>query len=180
MSELFVSDPSLPNSPEDIYQDYLRRFYPDLVGVRPLFLFKEKATLQDERPIIGKVSKVNPVIETIFKHLQPNEDPVMFIFTIGWDAWNVASRAVREAWIDQLMAQCGAEEDEKSGEMKYKIRPPTISVFPEVIRRHGTDWDSAVAKLATLSEAEGVSLHKGDVSELMADEGFFGADDSEG
>lgn len=175
MAELFVSDPDSTDSPDSIYREYLKKYYPYLVATRSIFLFKEKATVVDDRPVLGKVAKANPVMVTMIKHLQPNEPEVGFVFTFGWDAWSQASRSVKEAWMDQLMAQCWGEEDEKTGEMKYRIRPPSIAVFPEILRRHGTSWDSGVAKLATLSEAEGVSLYKGEegAQEALA-QGFFG------
>jgi hypothetical protein len=180
MSELFVSDSSLPDSPDTIYREYLK-FYPHLVQSRCIFLFKEKATVTDDRPVIGKVAKANPVLVTVLQSLQPNEPPVSFVFTFGWDAWNVSPRKTKEAWVDQLMAMCWGEEDDKTGDIKFRIRNPSISVFPEILKRHGTEWDSSLAKLATLTEAEGVSLFKGEegVAEAL-NQGFFGDLDEEG
>jgi hypothetical protein len=151
MSEMWVSDPGLPDSPDEILLDRIK-FYPDLVSTNILVLFKEKAKVDDGRPILGKVSKANPTLQAVYRNFSKGEDPdPEFVITLGWDAWNLADHATRSAWIDFILAQCFAEENEKDGSMKYKVRAPSIMAFPEIIARHGTDWDSGLSKLKVLS-----------------------------
>lgn len=151
MSEMWISDASLSLSPDEIIRDRIK-FYPYLVNTNILVFFKEKAKMDDDRPILGKVSKANPMMQALFRDFNKGVDPdPEFVFVIGWDAWQLAPEKTRVAWIDFLLAQCHAEENEKDGSMKYKVRAPSIMAFPEIISRHGTDWDSGLAKLKVLS-----------------------------
>jgi len=144
----WLSDPKLPDSPDDLYMKYLPH-YPYLVGVPIRFVFKEKAKREeDDRPVVGKVSKISPVTQAML-HVENEADPV-FLFQLGWDAWQESPVATREAWIDFLMAQCYCAEDDKDGSIKTKIRPPSISVFPEILNRHGTGWDEGIHKLSVI------------------------------
>lgn len=143
----WLSDPNDPNSPNEIFKEYIQ-FYPYMVNVPVRFVFKEKAKRVDERPIVGKVSKISPVVQALL-HVEGEEDPV-FLFLIGFDAWTEIDRSRKEAWIDFLMAHCVCDENEEDGSVKCKVRSPSISVFPEILNRHGTNWDTEVNKLSVM------------------------------
>lgn len=146
--DYWVSDADLPDSPDNLYKDYLK-YYPHLVNIPVKFIFKTKAKREEnDRPILGKVSKISPVVQALL-HVEGEEDPV-FLFTFGFDAWQESPVARKEAWVDFLMASCVCEEDEKDGSIKCKIRTASISVFPEILNRHGTDWDDEVNKLSVM------------------------------
>jgi len=145
--EHWMCDENDPNSPNVIYREYLQ-YYPYLVNVPVRFVFKEKAKREEERPTLGKVSKLSPVVQALL-HVEGEEDPV-FLFLIGYDAWLEADRAVKEAWMDFLMAHCVCEENEDDGSLKCKVRAPSIKAFPEILSRHGTNWDSEVNKLSVM------------------------------
>jgi hypothetical protein len=146
---MWKSDPNVPDSPDKIIGEYIK-YYPDIVDVRILVVFKEKASkLGNDRLLVGKVSRVSPLVKALIYDPSVDEPEAEFLMTIGADAWQGLTRSQKEAWVDHLLAQCGAEEDEKNGTMKYKVRPPTISTMPEIIERHGVDWDTELYKLTT-------------------------------
>ena len=136
-------------SPTNMARGFLK-YYPYLATANLLFIFKEKGGKgPDDEPILGKVSKVSPVMQAAMKaYLPPDEDPPVFIITIGYDVWTEASEDVREAWIDFLLSQCHGEEDEKTGDIKYSVRKPSVLGSPEIITRHGTGWSIGLQKMS--------------------------------
>lgn len=134
--------------PAEIAQTYLK-FHADLAGARIAFIFKEKATVSDGRPIIGKPSKVPARLQCLMEEVD-GEQGYDFIIEIGSDAWGDLNQDQKAAWIDYLLEQCYGEEDEKTGEMKWKLRRPEVQAFPVILVRHGVNWDTGVNKLAVI------------------------------
>ena len=62
-----------------------------------------------------------------------------FVLEIALEVWNEFSINQRRAIIDHLLSRCIGEEQE-DGSMKWKIRPPQVQEFPEVVARHG-QWN---------------------------------------
>lgn len=131
-----------------IADDYLP-LHPDLIGAKIAYIFTDRTSFNDGVPIVGKVSKVPERLRPIMERNDDGEQGYDFIITIGADTWAELSQANREAWIDYLMEQCYLEED-KHGNLKTKIRKPSINAFPNILSRHGVAWDQGVNHLSVI------------------------------
>lgn len=134
--------------PKNIAQDYLK-YHPDLTGARIAYVFKEKATVSDGRPIIGKPFRVPAKYQPLMEEADNGERGYDFMLVIGADAWSELNNANKEAWVDYLLEQCYGEE-KKNGEMTWKTRKPEVQAFPVILARHGTNWDQGVNKLSVV------------------------------
>jgi|AntRauTorckE6833_2_1112554.scaffolds.fasta_scaffold00008_62 hypothetical protein len=133
---------------EDIANDYLR-YHPDLVGANIAFVFKEKATKSDGRPIVGKSFKVPAKYQPLMEENDDGTRGYDFMIVLGADIWTELNNDNKEAWVDFLLEQCYGEED-KQGNMKWKTRKPEVQAFPVILARHGTNWDQGVNKLSVI------------------------------
>lgn len=131
--------------------DKYRKHHPSLVGAKFACIFREKAAKSDGEPIVGKAKKVTDKYKPIM------EEDYDYIMEIGADVWQELSGAEREAWVDHLLGHCYGEEDESTGEMKWKTRRPEIIAFTDVLDRHGVDWDENLQQLKEVDLDPGVS-----------------------
>jgi hypothetical protein len=128
---------------EEIVESYIK-YHHDLIGAVIGCVFKEKASKSDGQPIVCKVSKVSPKVKPYM------EEPLDYLIEVGADAWQELTQAQKEANIDHILAHCYGEENETTGEMKWKTRRPEIEAFPDVINRHGIHWAPGLPKIETL------------------------------
>ena len=75
-----------------------------------------------------------------------------YIMTVSLDVWNDLNPNQRTALVDHLLTRCVAVEDPKTGETKYKIRPPQVQEFAEIVERYGTWNDGLVEFNACLKD----------------------------
>jgi len=132
---------------EEIVEEY-RKYHADLIGARIACIFKEKASTSDGIPIVGKVTKVSSRDKILM------QEPYDYRIVVGADAWQELNNAQKEAWVDHLMECAYGEENEKTGEMSWKLRKPEIQCFPCIINRHGINWMPGLPKLATMPFAK--------------------------
>jgi hypothetical protein len=119
------------------------KFHPYISSAKFRFLCRNKASMKAKEKIPGYVKKASPMD----KHLCGGECD--FIMVVALDVWNDLNETSRVALIDHLLARCVGIEDEKTGEMKYSIRPPQVQEFPEIAQRHGR-WNEALVELGTV------------------------------
>lgn len=127
-----------------IVNDFMK-YHADLMGAKIGCVFKEKASKSDGVPIVGKITKVPG------KYVALMDEDYDFIIEVGADAWADLSSDKREAWIDHLLEHAYGLENDKTGEMSWKLRKPELMAFPCIINRHGLGWKTGLAKLATLN-----------------------------
>ena len=95
-------------------------------------VFREKAGKSGGQVIMGRPKKAQALANAL-----AGED-YKFILEIGADVWETGLTArEREALLDHLLCACRAEDDPKSGEFKYSIAPPDLSMYRENIARYG-------------------------------------------
>lgn len=135
--------------PQQMAQQYMK-YHPDLMGAHIAWLFKEKASKSDGRPIVGKPYRVPAKYGPLMEVNSSGEKGYDFIIEIGADVWTELRNDQKEAWVDYLLEQCYGEENESTGEMKWKIRKPEVQAFPVILSRHGTNWDAGVNKLSVI------------------------------
>lgn len=119
------------------------KFHPYISTAKIRFLCRNKASMKAKEKVPGYVKKASP----IEKHLAGGECD--YIMVVALDVWNDLNETARTALIDHLLAHCVGTEDEKTGEIKYSIRPPQVQEFPEIAMRHGR-WNDHLSELATV------------------------------
>lgn len=140
-------DPILIDDSEtvrEIAMGIIPKHYPELINCPILYLCRNRAAKAAGEPIPGQIRKSNPTE----KHLAQKcgHDSAEYVLTIALDVWNGLLPNQRLALVDHLLARCVADEDEKTGDMKYKLRPPQVQEFPEIARRHGK-WNDGLIQL---------------------------------
>lgn len=121
---------------EEIYEtmkDLITNHHPNLATIidEIAILFKEKATQVGDTVIPGKTSKASPLLGLL------SERDWKFVITLAEDEWSQMTNKQRVALLDHHLCACGAEENAKSGEMKYFVKVPDVSFFKDEVERHG-------------------------------------------
>jgi hypothetical protein len=111
----------------------ISKHHSELGSARFLYIFRSKASKKGGIPVPGKVRKLGGWTQFALES--------DFMMEIGLDMWNNMHANQRSALIDHLLSHCVGEEDERTGDMKWKTRPPEVQEFPEVAERHGA-WNN--------------------------------------
>lgn len=149
----------------DSVQEYVNtviaQWHPDLSLCEIGLVFRDKASKSGGVELPGKTKKASPLLRTL------TGVNYQYVLEIAADFWMEFSDSQRVALIDHLLCHCLVEEEESSGELKYKIRKPNIQMFSEEVLRHGV-WSPT-----TESEEEGGGASDIVVSDKLTD--VFGA-----
>jgi Putative phage metallopeptidase len=125
---------------ESIARNLISKHHHELADAHFKFLCRNKAAMAGGEKVPGSIKKASPME----KHVCGGECD--YIMTVSLDVWNDLSPNQRTALIDHLLTRCVAQEDPKTGEMKYKVRPPQVQEFPEIAERYGT-WNDGLVEL---------------------------------
>jgi len=85
----------------------------------------------------GTCKLVGPAMQIFFAK------PVKFIITLDRPKWDELSSEQQMALLDHELCHCDFSENEKTGEIKARIREHNIEEFNEIVMRHGA-WDAAL------------------------------------
>lgn len=119
-------------------------YHPELATARFKFVFVDKASMKNGKPVRGKVRRITGVLEFLL-----DSD---FLMEIALDQWNELSDVQRKALIDHLLECCTGEEDENDGgDMKWSVREPDVQEFSAILRRHGA-WNDDLAAFASIAK----------------------------
>ena len=124
----------------------IAKHHTEIASANVIYLCRNKSIKHGGVPVSGTVKKASPLERHIGGHYFSGDEEPDFIMTVALDVWNELQPNQRIALIDHLLTRCVGEEDEKTGEMKYKIRPPQVQEFPEVAERNGR-WNDGLAEL---------------------------------
>jgi hypothetical protein len=127
-------------SVETIAERLLPTYHSELATARMKYIFVDKASMKNGKPVLGKVRKITGASEFLLE-----KD---FLVEIALDRWNDLAPVQREALVDHLLERCFGEEDEETAEMKWKLREPDVQEFATILRRHGAWNDDLVALLS--------------------------------
>ena len=144
---------STAESVEALAQQAIPMFHPHLATARVSYIFVDKASMKNGRPVLGKVRRVSGIMEFMVE-----KD---FMIEIPLDQWNELGETQRHALVDHLLERCNGEEDEKSGEMKWSTREPDVQEFSTILRRHGA-WTTDLAGFVSVAKTI-------NVDEMVAD-----------
>ena len=117
---------------EEIARVIIPKYHPGLATARIRFICRNKATKKAGHLIPGNVYKMAPKYEYLIGY--------DFVLEIALEVWNDFNPRQRRAVVDHLLSRCIGDEDEENGEMKWKLRPPQVQEFPEIVERHG-QWN---------------------------------------
>jgi hypothetical protein len=130
-----------------IAEKLIPKHHSEIASANIVYLCRNKSQKQGGIPVPGTVKKASPLERHLGGHYFDGEDDEPdFIMTVALDVWNELQPTQRTALVDHLLTRCTGEEDEKSGEMKYSIRPPQVQEFAEVAERNGR-WNDGLAEL---------------------------------
>lgn len=146
---------------EAIATTLIPSYHPDLATARFRFVFKEKASKKGGKLVQGAVKKMSDLMIFLID--------ADYLVEVPLEVWNEADATKRTALVDHLLERCYGEEDEESGEMKWKIREPDVQEFSSILRRHGTWTEDLVGFVSvaqtldlsfmTATTTEGESVH---------------------
>ena len=130
-------------TPENMAKNLIPMYHPELATARIRYVFVDKASMKNGKPVRGKVRKITGIIE----HLVETD----FLFEIALDQWNEATEHQRNALIDHLLERCTGEENEEDGAMKWTMREPDVQEFATILRRQGA-WTDDLVAFATVAK----------------------------
>jgi hypothetical protein len=132
----------------------------ELATARIQYIFVEKASMKNGRPVLGKVRKITGAIEFLIE-----KD---FMVEVALDIWNTLEETKRVALVDHLLERCTGEEDEETAEMSWTIREPDVQEFTTILRRHGA-WTDELAGLISVAQSINVDDRVQEVVDAVSD-----------
>jgi len=119
-------------------------YHPELATARFKYVFVDKASMKNGKPVRGKVRRISGILEFLVE--------ADFLMEIALDQWNELADTQRKALIDHLLECCTGEEDENDGgAMKWSVREPDVQEFSAILRRHGA-WNDDLAAFASIAK----------------------------
>ncbi len=112
--------------------------YPDLQGVRIVYVFTNKPATQEGEAVIASVSKVQGVIAWLAQlwdgasESTPGEGDPFFLIIVSQSHWDLMGQRAREAVVDDALWQCAVRD---SGALY--VRSPDVKTSVDVVHRHG-------------------------------------------
>lgn len=107
------------------------------------YLFKNKGITVKGKSAIATAEKCSPKVYAL--------SGKRFVITICYEDWQNCTDILRRAALDHELFHLWLEEDEKTGETKYKILNHDLEEFGEIVRRYGV-ISHALAKFKTALE----------------------------
>lgn len=126
-----------------IAEPLIAAHHPHLASAKIGYLFRDKAqrkklTLDKEGPtqvVRGNTSRISAGKYDPFIDLD-------FILELPYDEWISWNDKQRHYVVDHYLSTLqGEEDDSDGGDMKFFMIPPSIALFPDVIRRWGLPFD---------------------------------------
>jgi len=128
---------------EEIANNLLPTYHPELATARIEYIFVDKASQKNGRPVLGKAKKVSGALEFLLE-----KD---FLIEVALDCWNDASERQRQALVDHLLESCTGVEDDETGEIKWTMRTPDVQEFTSILHRHGA-WTDTLAGMVEVAQ----------------------------
>lgn len=129
---------------EVIARSLIPSHHSELINANFRYIFKEKAGKKGGKIVAGTVKKMSDLMVHLLD--------CHFLMEIALDQWSTLDDQKRTALVDHLLERCVGEEDEKSGEMKWKTREPDVNEFASIIRRHGV-WNADLVNFVSVGQS---------------------------
>lgn len=132
------------NAMEQIATNLISNYHAELATAAIMWVFVDKASSKNGKPVLGTVKKCSPFLYWLTsKH---------FVIEVGLDRWNELSADQRTALVDHLLERCYGEENERTGEMEWKIREPDVHEFATILERYGA-WHEGLEGFVNVAKA---------------------------
>ncbi len=118
-------------------------YHPELATARISYVFVSEASSKGGQDLLGKVKKISGFLEWALEY--------DFLIEVAQDKWATLEQQQRTALVDHLLERCTGEEDEKTGEMKWKLREPNVQEFDSILDRHGA-WHPQLAGFVSIAK----------------------------
>jgi hypothetical protein len=118
-------------------------YHPELATARFRYVFVDKASMKNGKPVRGKVKRITGVMDFLLES--------DFLVEVACDQWNELNENQRRALVDHLLEACTGEEDEENGTMKWGVREPDVQEFAAILRRHGA-WNEDLAAFTVIAK----------------------------
>lgn len=141
---------------QNIAKGLIANFHPDLATAEFRFVFKEKAGKKAGKTIYGTVKKMSDLMKFLIE--------ADYLMEVALDTWNEMDETRRTALVDHLLERCQGEEDEETGEMKWKTREPDVHEFSSILRRYGA-WTQDLEGFCSVAQSLDLNFMTGSVEE---------------
>lgn len=118
-------------------------YHPELDTARIGYVFVSEASMKGGQELLGRVKKYSGYLEFALER--------DFDIEIPLDKWNGLEQHQRTALVDHLLERITGEEDEKTGEMKWRTREPDVQEFLSILDRHGA-WHNQLAGFVSVAK----------------------------
>lgn len=145
-------------SVRDIAAGLIPNFHPELASARIMYVFCDKAGTKGGRELLGKVRKFSGLLEWALE--------MDFVIEVPVDKWNDLSDSQRSALVDHLLERATGEEDEQTGDMKWKVREPDVQEFSSILQRHGAWNESLTGFVSVAKEVDIEEIVDGETMDL--------------
>lgn len=123
---------------KEIAEKMIPNYHPHLATAKIGYICRNQASKKAGNPVSGAVYKM----QGKFGFLTGFD----LVMEVALDVWNELSPSQRYALIDHLLTRISGEEDEETGEYRWKLIPPDIQEFTEVAERHG-QWNEGLVEM---------------------------------
>lgn len=118
-------------------------YHPELSTARISYVFVSEASSKGGHELLGRVKKLAGFLEWAID--------ADFVIEVAADKWAELEPNQRTALVDHLLERCTGEEDEKTGEMKWKVREPDVQEFSSILDRYGA-WHQQLAGFVSIAK----------------------------
>lgn len=128
---------------EEMANRLIPTYHPELATARIKYIYVDTASQKSGRPVLGKVRKISGALQFLLD--------VEFLVEVALENWNELAPEARTALVDHLLERCYGEEEESSGEMKWKVREPDVQEFASILQRHGA-WNEELNGFVSIAQ----------------------------
>lgn len=118
-------------------------FHAELASARIRYVFVSEAAQKGGHELYGRVKRVSGFLEYAIE--------CDFLIEVAQDKWNELEAHQRTALVDHLLERCTGEEDEKTGNMRWKLREPDVQEFASILDRYGA-WHTQLAGFVSVAK----------------------------
>lgn len=128
---------------EELAKELIAENHPHLANVSIAYLFKNKPIKAKGREVAATAEKASDKHRALHGY--------RFLITVSYPMWQELEDPIKRAVIDHELEHCWVEDDDKTGETKYKILPHDVEEFGSIILRHGL-YTTNLVKLGSVVE----------------------------
>jgi len=122
---------------EEMAKPLIANYHTHLVNCRIAYLYRNKPMNEGGRTVFAKAKKCSTEVKSLCE--ASGGEAYDFYIIINYEVWNTLSDTQQRAVLDHELCHCWVEDDEKTGEPKYKILPHGLSEFSEILDRYGPE-----------------------------------------